>query len=104
MDTLETLVCKECNGTEFKLKRRATYEYTYDITSSSDLMNSYIKSRESSFLFDNRENLNETDYLICNKCNCKYTVDLRKIDNKINLTIVKKALTSENKEIPEFLG
>ncbi|WP_406242075.1 hypothetical protein ACF3M2_14360 [Tissierella carlieri] len=102
MDTNEYLVCTECKGVYFEIKREATYLYTYKLETPLT-KNLSDKDEALPFLFDNRELLNSNEYIECRNCGAIYPYDLYS-NNNIHFTIVQKAARSDIIEEPEFLG
>lgn len=99
MDLTKQINCPKCSSNNFLIKRQATYLYTYKF----DLNN--INSMESlPFLFDNREKTDSQDYIQCENCGSKYSVDLEHYHDTIDMTILQKAIRSANVTTPEFLG
>lgn len=102
MNIEETLVCPKCNGKHFKMKRQATYVYTYDI----NMPESNINNNEEPlpFLFDNREQTDSAEYLECDSCGAHYPCPFFNDKEKIDLTILQKAIRADHKSEPEFFG
>lgn len=99
----ESLICPQCDGKNFEIKHEATYLYTYKI----DMVKVSIDNEESEnlpFLFDNREQTCFKEFIECNKCGARYPCSFDKYNQTIDLTIMKKAIRSDNVEEPEFLG
>ena len=99
----ESLICPKCNGKNFEIKHEATFLYTYKI----DIESASIENEESKnlpFLFDNREQTCFKEFIECNNCGTKYPCSIDKYNQTIDLTIMKKAITADNIEEPEFLG
>ena len=97
----ETLVCTKCSNKEFEMKREATYLYTYDMDNHEKWLS---KTEILPFLFDNREQIDEKEYLVCKKCGSVYPCSLDKVSKEIELTILRKAVRADHQENPEFLG
>lgn len=99
----ESLVCPKCNSTHFKVKREATYLYTYKLDTPAT--KSEAANEEAlPFLFDYREQLNNKEYLECEECHSKFPCDLGSGNPKIHLTILQKAIRSEFQNNPGYLG
>lgn len=97
------LTCPNCNDNFFQIKREATYIYTYEVNSpKAESMTKNLE--EVPYLFENREQLNEKEYLLCKNCGTKFPCSLNKEKNNISLTILQKAIRSEHQENPEYLG
>lgn len=98
-----TLVCPNCNSSDFQIKCQATYVYTYEIKYVDD--NSITTENGTlPYLFNNREKINEKDYVLCKKCGSTYPCSLNKGKDEINLTILQRALRSDYQETPELWG
>lgn len=103
MNINETLICPKCNGVYFKVKREATYLYTYKL--ETPYTNERNTENESlPFLFDNREKIRSKEYLECETCRAQYACDLDELQNKIHFTILQKAIRSDFVNNPDFLG
>lgn len=99
----EDLVCPKCSGIHFKVKREATYLYTYKLdTPLTDT--GPIETEALPFLFDYREQLDNKEYLECEECHAKFPCDLERGNSKIHLTILQKAIRSEFENNPGYLG
>lgn len=99
----ESLVCPKCNSSHFEMKREATYVYTYEVN-PPDMVSDIKETKEVPYLFDNREQINEKEYLICKECNSTFPCTVDRENNKISLTILQKAVRADHQETPEFLG
>lgn len=99
----ESLVCPKCKSKNFEIKHEATYLYTYKI----DTANVNIDDEELEnlpFLFDNRQQTCFKEFIECNQCGTKYPCCIN-IDNQtVDLTIMKKAIRSDQVQTPELLG
>lgn len=103
MDINKYLVCPECKGVHFEMKREATFLYTYKLdTPLTDKWSE--KDDRLPFLFDYRKIMNSKEYLECKTCGTKYSHNLENGNPKIHLTILQKAVRSDYKKKPEFLG
>jgi uncharacterized protein YbaR (Trm112 family) len=103
MNINESLVCPKCNGTEFTVKREATYLYSYKLNTP---ISRELSDNEEAlpFLFDNREQICDNEYLQCEKCGAQYPCDLEGAREKVHLTILQKAIRSYFENNPNFLG
>lgn len=103
MNIEDTLICPKCNSKDFKMKRQATYVYTYEINTPESNINS---SKEDSlpFLFDNREQTESLEYLECDSCGTHYPCPFFTDKQKIDLTILRKAIRADHQSEPEFFG
>lgn len=97
------LVCPKCSGTHFVIKRETTYLYTYKLDTS---ITEHWSANEEAlpFLFDNRDQLKNKDYLECSECKAQYNCAFDDTDSKIHLTILQKAIRSDYDKNPDFLG
>lgn len=103
MDINKDLICSKCNGKCFKIKREATYVYTYEIN-TPEIENNSENKESLPFLFDNREKIRSKEYIQCDKCGEVYPCPFDINKEKIDLIILQKALRSDYKKEPEFLG
>ncbi|SCG84270.1 hypothetical protein DW1_2710 [Proteiniborus sp. DW1] len=103
MDTDKYLVCPECKGVNFEMRREATFLYNYKLDTPLT-KNWSEKEKELPFLFDYRELLNSKEYLECINCKTRYSHDFKEGSPKIRLTILQKAIRTDNQENPQFLG
>lgn len=99
----EPLICSRCKSNNFEMKRETTYLYTYDIN-PSNLLAEVNETKTTPFLFDNREQISEKEYLVCKDCGAIYSCHVDKNKNGISLTILQKAIRSDFQEEPEFKG
>jgi len=99
----ESLICSKCKSNNFEMKRETTYLYTYDINPSKQL-SEVNETKTSPFLFDNREQISEKEYLVCKDCGEIYSCHIDRHNNKISLTILQKAIRSDFQEEPDFKG
>ena len=99
----EFLVCPECNNKNFTIRREATYVYSYKFN-SEEIKKANSRVDELPFLFDNRENTKSSEFVECDNCGLKFPISLEKCNQKINLTILQKAIRSDFVEKPEFFG
>lgn len=103
MKIQNSLVCPKCNGTYFVAKRETTFLYTYKLETS--ITEHWSAEQEAlPFLFDNREQLNNNEYLECTKCKTCYSCEFEDLDSTIHLTILQKAIRSDFDKSPDFLG
>lgn len=103
MEMDEFLVCPECNNKNFTIRRKATYVYSYKFN-SEEIKRANERVDELPFLFDNRESAKSSEFIECDKCGSKFPISLGKCNQKINLTILQKAIRSDIIEKPEFFG
>lgn len=97
------LMCPECKGVNFEMKREATFLYTYKL--DTPLTRSWSKEEENlPFLFDYRELLNNMEYLECISCGAKYSHSIESGSPKIHLTILQKAVRADHQDNPQYLG
>ncbi len=102
MDINKYLVCPECKGVHFEMKREATFLYSYKL--DTPLTNEWSKEEDGlPFLFDYRELMDSKEYLECKSCGVKYSHKLEKGSPKIHLTILQKAIRSDQQGTPQYL-
>jgi len=103
MDLNKHLVCPECKGVYFEMKREATFLYSYKI--NTPLTGEWSKKDDKlPFLFDSRELIDSREYLECKSCGTKYAHSIEKGSPKIHLTILQKAARVDYQEHPQYLG
>lgn len=85
------------------MKRQATYVYTYDINTPEINMKNNTEEALP-FLFDNREQTESIEYLECDSCGAHYPCPFLNDKQKINLTILRKAIRADHQSEPEFFG
>lgn len=102
MNIDKCLECPKCHGNYFKVKREATYLYSYELQPPS-IENRNEGEEALPFLFDNREKIACKEYLQCDKCGTQYPCDLDELSGKIHFTILQKAIRSDFKTVPDFL-
>ncbi|MBC2581380.1 hypothetical protein [Clostridium sp. DJ247] len=85
------------------MKREATYLYTYKISTPNTESRS-IENEPLPFLFDNREQTDSKEYLECDECGHKYPCVFDRERQKIDMTILRKAIRADHQHYPEFLG
>jgi DNA-directed RNA polymerase subunit RPC12/RpoP len=102
MDLNKSFSCPKCSGKNFTVKREVTYLYTYRIN-PDDTEETNDKIESVPFLFDNREKENSNEYIECEKCGAKYPISPGTSD-KIDMTILQKAVRSDYVNNPEYLG
>lgn len=103
MNLSEPLSCPRCNGTHFKMKRQATYVYTYNI--NTPITEEYTEEGSAiPFLFDNREQTDSKEFLECDNCGKIFPCSFLTDKERISLTILQKAIRSDFKKEPEFFG
>lgn len=99
----EAITCPECGSFDFEVKREVTYLYSYKLeTPSSKLTSS--NNVALPFLFDNREKIDDKEYVVCKNCKNIYPCNLDELNDKIHFTIVRKAIRADQKEDPEYFG
>lgn len=103
MNISEDLVCPKCNSNHFKMKRQATYVYTYKIN-TPEIDKWSDKEDSLPFLFDNREQTASEEYLECDSCGAQFPCPFYTDKEKISLTILQKAIRTDHKSEPEFFG
>jgi hypothetical protein len=103
MEINECLVCPKCNGKHFEIKREATYLYSYKLE-TPNTENWSSEDEALPFLFDNREQIGNSERLECMECGSQFPCDLGNNGTKIHLTILQKAIRSEFEKNPHFLG
>ncbi|WP_291574970.1 hypothetical protein [Clostridium sp. UBA4548] len=77
--------------------------YTYEVN-PSDMVSDIKETKETPYLFDNREQINEKEYLVCKDCGSTYPCSIDRNNNKITLTILRKAIRADHQEKPEYWG
>lgn len=98
-----SLKCPKCGSCNFELIREATYLYTYDLDSLGK--ESWLTNNESfPFLFNNREQIKESETLKCKECSSTFPCSLNKDNKEMKLIILQKAIRSDFQENPQFLG
>ena len=103
MNISKSLVCPKCAGKSFEVKREATYVYTYKVN-TPEVENLSDNKEGLPFLFDNREKTDSNEYLVCLDCGARYSCSLEENDEKVNLTILQKAIRADTQDSPRFLG
>jgi hypothetical protein len=99
----KSIICPECQGKHFSIKREATYLYSYKLNTPET--EQWSKEKEAlPFLFDYREKTNDREYLECEDCHAKFPCSLDLAHTPIDFTILQKAVRSEFAEKPDFLG
>ncbi len=98
----EIPVCPSCGGQHFSVKREATYVYTYELETPDN--ENHITEEALPFLFDNREQTGNREYLQCTQCGAQYPCDLDRQHDHIRFTILRKAIRADHQSNPEFLG
>lgn len=99
----EALICPECHGAYFTVKRETTYLYSYKLE-TPNTENITENDLNLPYLFDNREQISNKEYLQCDECGEKYSYDLKKDTPNIHFTILQKAIRSDYVNNPEFFG
>jgi Hydrogenase maturation factor len=90
--------CQKCNARDFTIIRESTYVYSYKYHSTDGNIG------DLPFLFDNRENTNNKEFIRCDNCGERYPIDLENFNGKISTTILQKAIRSDLVKEPEFWG
>lgn len=86
INEIQSLKCPKCGNNDFELKRAATYVYTYQIDSSNK-QSQLNKSEELPFLFDNRKQVQEAEYIVCKNCGSSYPCSIGKAKGNMTLTM-----------------
>lgn len=103
MNIDKDLICPKCKGKEFEIKREATYVYTYKINTPH--MTNLTENEDGlPFLFDNREKTSSREFLLCLRCGEIYPCSLDANGEKVDFTIVQKAIRADHEINPGFLG
>lgn len=103
METNKVLVCPKCNGRNFTVNKKVTYIYEYKIN-STNFKDTATRMGNVPFDFENREKVESEESICCDNCKAEYNLDLDKLDNHIDFTIVQKAIRSDLKKEPEYIG
>lgn len=103
MNISGSIECPKCKSKKFSIKHESTYLYTYKIN-TPEVTNLSEEHEFLPFLFDNREHVSLKQYLYCETCNAKFPCSFNVGDEKINLTIVQKAIRSDHVQEVEFQG
>ncbi len=82
-----SLVCPKCHRKNFEIKKKATYVYTYNVD-SNNLQAEILETAESPYLFDNREKVSESKYIVCKSCGESYSFFINKDDEKLTVTLI----------------
>ena len=99
----ENLICPNCSGIDFNVKREVTYLYSYKLDTPSSHTTSH-NNEALPFLFDNREKVDDKEYLECQHCGNVFPCDLDELNDKIHFTILRKAIRSDHQKTPQYLG
>jgi len=99
----EDIICPKCGGLDFEVKREVTYLYSYKLETPSSEITSANKEALP-FLFDNREKIDDKEYIECESCGNVYPCDLDELRDKIHFTIVRKAIRADHQKTPQYLG
>ncbi|MCT4509089.1 MAG: hypothetical protein N4A48_10085 [Tepidibacter sp.] len=102
MNINKSLSCPNCNSNDFLLKYEAKYVYVYKIDTSN--FEDINKTSNVPFLFDTRDKADSNQYIECMGCKNRYKCDLEHDHEKIDFTILQKAIRSDYIENPEFFG
>lgn len=103
MELSENLACPRCKSKSFRVEREVTYLYSYKF-SSDNLEEAGDKTEAFPFLFDNREKCDSHEYIICEECGERYPISLEDRNKKIDFTILRKAIRSDNTMEPQYFG
>ena len=99
----QLIICPKCRVSHFTVKRETTYLYSYKL--EMDIPEKNIENDSNlPYLFDNREQIYNIEYLQCDECGAMYTYDLEKDSPHVQLTILQKAIRCDYVNSPEFLG
>ncbi|WP_026478413.1 hypothetical protein [Alkaliphilus transvaalensis] len=98
----QEITCPQCLNNGFTAKYESTYVYSYKIEEH----NQGKKSEDDvlPFLFDNREQKDAKQYIECGHCHAQYPCRFTLDSNRIDFTIVQKALRGDYAKEPEFFG
>lgn len=99
----KSIECPSCHGKNFTAKYESTYVYSYKIN-TPDNDKRTDKEGPLPFLFDNREQKGAKQYIECEECGTKYPCSFSMDSQKIDFTIVRKAIRGDHVETPEFFG
>ncbi|MDF2587988.1 MAG: hypothetical protein K0S41_1829 [Anaerocolumna sp.] len=66
----QSYICPICNNSELMLRHEASYIYSYVLDSDAPGRNN--QEEFLPYLYDKREQKDQTDYIVCNKCGTKY--------------------------------
>lgn len=97
-----SISCPNCNGKDFSLKYEAKYVYVYKVDMNN--VESINKSSHVPFLFDTRDKTDSNQYIECESCKARYKCDLEHDHEKIDFTILQRAIRSDHIQKPEFFG
>lgn len=103
MNINETITCPYCHNSHFTAKYEATYVYSYHIDTSS-MASSNSDDIPAPFLFDNREQKDFKQYIECDQCKTKYPCEFSLDTDKINYTILQKAIRASHTNNIKFWG
>lgn len=101
MNISQSISCPQCNGRDFHAKYEATYVYTYAINTATSLNTT---EENLPFMFDKRDQGSSKQYIECKECGAQYPCSFKLNTNKIDFTILQKAIRADHKDAPEFLG
>ncbi|MDP4087835.1 MAG: hypothetical protein Q8930_01040, partial [Bacillota bacterium] len=99
MDLSVDITCPNCSSINLEIKRKVTYVYTYKLNTEEN-KERIDKNEPLPFLFDNREKYGSDEYILCEKCGAKYPISLGNRENRIDFTILRKAIRSDHTENP----
>ncbi|NLK22343.1 MAG: hypothetical protein GX308_09795 [Epulopiscium sp.] len=99
------LTCLKCKSNQFVINREATYVYSYKLDNNDEnLESTEAELNEYPYLFYNREILDSKDYIQCQSCGAHYPFTFGKDPKESKMTILQRAIRSDNIDNPEFLG
>jgi transcription elongation factor Elf1 len=102
MDLSKSITCPSCGGDKLIAKYEATYVYSYFI--DKDALGLKNKEEFLSFLFDNRELKNASQYVECTNCGVQFPFTFGEGAHAVDFTILQKAVRADHAVRPEFLG
>lgn len=103
MNISQSISCPTCNGKNFLAKYEATYVYTYKIDNPRTKALT-DNSENLPFLFDKRDQPSSKQYIECQKCGAQYPCSFKLGTDKIDFTILRRAIRGDHVATPEFWG
>lgn len=103
MNLSQSISCPSCNGKSFLARYEATYVYTYKIDTPDTQISSNDKDNLP-FLFDRRDQSASNQYIECMKCGTRYPCSFKLDSNKVDFTILQRAIRGDHVKSPEFFG
>jgi hypothetical protein len=100
MDLHQKIKCPHCQGTHFTAKYESTYVYSYKIDSPE----SNTADTPAPYLFDNREQKGNRQYIECDHCKAKYPCEFTMDSEHVDFTILQKAIRANYTEDVGFWG